>query len=211
MAGYSGYSKSNNAVAAESDGRYPASVLAKRLRVSADAVRAVLTTSEWHHSSKYYNRVHYYDGAALIALAENPGATDEAVVEALGIDAEDVEAARRDLERLRAWRKPAADVVVHEDCVVEWIEWTGTRARPKATEMRAEGARVEVKGKTATVTLADGRSFTKRTATNGFYFRKKPAARPAAEGSEAVAFGTETAVTAGGPVSEDAARLSLST
>lgn len=66
MAGYDLYSKSNNALKAESEGKFPASVLAKRIRkyfkgVTAADIRKAMCAGEWHHTSKYYNQTQYYD------------------------------------------------------------------------------------------------------------------------------------------------------
>ena len=61
MAGYSGHSKSNNAIDAERQGLMTASAAAKALKVSAAAVKDVLTPSEWHHTSKCFNKTSYYD------------------------------------------------------------------------------------------------------------------------------------------------------
>lgn len=73
MAGYDGYSKSNNAVEAEADGRYPLTtairIVARETGVTIKEARRVLNelgTSEWHHSSKYYNAVDYYDTTKAI-------------------------------------------------------------------------------------------------------------------------------------------------
>ena len=59
MAGYSGYSKSNNALDAEADGLFPASKL-KLKGVTAVKVREFFEPWEWHHTSKNYNRTNYY-------------------------------------------------------------------------------------------------------------------------------------------------------
>jgi len=73
VAGYSGYSKSNNAVAAEEAGLLTATAAAKALRAAglrgcdSRAVALVLNPAEWHHTSKMYNRTHYYDCRALLA------------------------------------------------------------------------------------------------------------------------------------------------
>jgi len=68
MAGYSGYSKSNNALAAEEDGRWPMTVarkiVAKKtgLKVAeAQQLLEKLHTGEYHHTSKRYNATRYYD------------------------------------------------------------------------------------------------------------------------------------------------------
>lgn len=66
MAGYNGFSESNNMTEAKSDGRLPASLLAKRIKkyfkgVTTKAVSESLHSNEWHHSSKRYNIVNVYD------------------------------------------------------------------------------------------------------------------------------------------------------
>lgn len=74
MAGYSWlHGKSNNAVRAEDDGKMVASKFAawarqwKRFRgCTASDVAAALIPSEWHHTSKFFNRVNYYDPADLL-------------------------------------------------------------------------------------------------------------------------------------------------
>lgn len=167
MAGYNGYSKSNNAVDAEQDNRYPASVLAKKLKVSTAAVKACLSPCEWHHSSSWYNKVDYYDGRLLVPLFENrmPNPADY-------YDEEELTEAAETLLRLRAWHGPAAadQSWKKTGCTVRWIEWSGTRRRPKATERNADGCSVEFNGRsTYLITLPNGRQFTKRHDANGFY------------------------------------------
>ena len=62
MAGYREFSKSNNAVDAEANGRYPASRIAKILGIPVEfVVKHAPHGGEWHHSSKFYNVVDYYD------------------------------------------------------------------------------------------------------------------------------------------------------
>lgn len=75
MAGYDGFSMSNNALAARNEGRYPASVVADRVAkfrrfrgCTAADVRAVLSASEWHHTSARYNRTSFYDLRDLASL-----------------------------------------------------------------------------------------------------------------------------------------------
>ena len=77
MAGYDGYSKSNNAVDAEADGRYPltkaARIVARETGVTIKEARRILQelgTGEWHHSSKFYNAVNYYDTTAAVKTIE---------------------------------------------------------------------------------------------------------------------------------------------
>lgn len=74
MAGYSWLNgKSNNAVAAENDGKMVATKFAKWVRrwkrfqgCNASDVAAALDPSEWHHTSKYFNKVNYYDPVDLL-------------------------------------------------------------------------------------------------------------------------------------------------
>lgn len=68
MSGYCGWRKSNNAVIAEYNERYPitkaSKVLAKKLNWSQVKARQFLEnqgTGEYHHTSKYYNETLYYD------------------------------------------------------------------------------------------------------------------------------------------------------
>jgi hypothetical protein len=68
MAGYNGYSKSNNAVEAEERGCYPltraTAVLADASRITRAEARRILVAIgpvEWHHTSKMYNATKYYD------------------------------------------------------------------------------------------------------------------------------------------------------
>jgi hypothetical protein len=77
MAGYNGYSKSNNAVHAENEGRYPLTIAAKILSsyfgVSQKKVKEFLKekgTSEYHHTSKFYNVTYYYDVNEIIEAQE---------------------------------------------------------------------------------------------------------------------------------------------
>ena len=73
MAGYSwDDGKSWNAVAAEADGRFPASFWVKWLRrwpryrgLTAADIRDIVPSSEWHHSSKYFNRVDYFEAGDI--------------------------------------------------------------------------------------------------------------------------------------------------
>lgn len=156
MAGYNWLAgMSNNAVAAYDSGLLPASKIG---RVPAALIEKFCRHVEWHHASKAFNRVKFYDPAEVLqtfGLAGDPEAADPAAVAAL---AEWTAAKNRGPQ-------------VYTNCRVEWIEWSGTLSRPRATERVAEGCTVSVKGQTATVTLPDGSTLTKRLTTRGFRFR----------------------------------------
>jgi hypothetical protein len=150
VSGYCGFSKSNRAVAAESAGRFPASVVARKLRLPVEFVKSV-GTSEWHHTSGWYNCTDYYD---LQEVAEY-AATEEGKAE---------------LEALR--QKPAKASKTHHNVRVEWLEWAGTRSHPRAIERKAEGCTVvDDGGAFYKITLPDGRSLKKKKDCNGLYIK----------------------------------------
>lgn len=73
MAGYCGWSKSNNAVAAEHEGKLPLSravaVVAREAGCTRKQARAALEAvgpCEWHHTSKKYNPTDYYEVAEAV-------------------------------------------------------------------------------------------------------------------------------------------------
>lgn len=81
MAGYmDDYSRSQNASAAEADGKLPLTravqAVAAEAGITQRHARAILERigpSEWHHTSKRYNRTDYYDvNEALIAACLEP-------------------------------------------------------------------------------------------------------------------------------------------
>lgn len=90
MAGYAGYSKSNNAIAAENGGRYPMTrakkIVSEALGITQAEARRRLEEqgpSEYHHTSKKYNVTNYYD-------------TEECINDALGIDPDTLTEADRE-------------------------------------------------------------------------------------------------------------------
>jgi hypothetical protein len=85
MAGYSGYSKSNNALKAEREGKFPKTIAQKVLRevllnvfsvkITTKEAKEILEKSvpcEWHHTSKNYNATDYYCiGDIILILADD--------------------------------------------------------------------------------------------------------------------------------------------
>ena len=144
MAGYFEFSKSNNAVAAEESGRYPATTLGKLLGVKPKAIKALLTASEWHHTSSHFNKTDYYDAGE----------------------------AQERLEELKAWQEPKAGEIIHPGCSGEFVDWSGTRNHPKATVVKFESLEVVEKGDWFTfiiqVTPVMVRKIRKGRNTNGF-------------------------------------------
>jgi len=148
MAGYSGYSKSNNAIDAEERGLMTASALAKKLGVTAALIEEHCEPEEWHHSSSWYNRVNYYD-------LDQP--SNETILKMQRIHKENK-------------AKAKAGGEIHLNCKVKWLEWSGSRNNPRCKEMCEFDAKVQVKGQTAYITFKNGEKLTKRLTTNGFSF-----------------------------------------
>jgi hypothetical protein len=154
---YSGFTnlKSVNAQIAENGGRFSATEMAKVLRskklfkgVTAKAIKNAVATLVWHHVGTYDVAVKYY-----------------------GI--KEVYKARRELrsEIVRLRKEKNNEVIkVYENCGVRWLEWSCTQSHPLAEERESEGARITVKGVTATIELEGGETFKKRLSTKGFDF-----------------------------------------
>lgn len=136
MAGYSGYSMSNNAVAAYENGEKPLSNWTKKAileileseglsnlqdlkKMSAKLLKEVcLVRTSWHHTSKMYNKTDFYS-------------VDSARVRNLS---------KAEIERLIAQDreyKPKEEVGIK--CRCRFLEWSGTRKHPKATEIEEIG------------------------------------------------------------------------
>jgi hypothetical protein len=145
---------SNNAIAAYDAGLAPAS---KIQGVPAALVRQFRSRAEWHHTSKAFNRTDFYDPAEVRAT--------------FGLIAHDDHQANPEAVAALAKSKAGAPPKTHSNCRVEWIEWSGSLKRSKATEHAAQGCTVIVKGQTATITLPGGATLTKRLTTNGFRFQ----------------------------------------
>ena len=162
MSGYSpDFSMSNNAIAAYENGLRPAS---KIPGVPAALVKEFCRPDEWHHSSKAYNRVNFYNPAEVRAI--------------FGLEvSEEFDADPRAVAALAVHKAGGSSAETHLNCYVEWIEWSGSLKRPTATERAAEGCTVVVKGQTATITLPGGQTLTKRLATRSFFFRTVKACR----------------------------------
>ena len=137
MAGYNGWSMSNNAVDAYDKGEKPLSKWTKReiinrienaikdgeveLKISMETLNKIpaktlkekcLTKSSWHHTSSHYNKTDFYD----IWWSGVENLTDE------------------DIERVEVKEKE-----VSEKWLCKFLEWSGTRKHPKATEYEEEG------------------------------------------------------------------------
>ena len=164
MAGYKGYSMSNNAVEAYLDGEKPMSKWTKTdiigaikelveneeliVKFSIEKLKKIplntlkdlcLNRSSWHHTSKHYNKTDFYsiDFVVLEKL------TDEVIAE--------LSETKNEKEESKA-----------ETRKVKYLTWSGTKKHPKATEHIEE---VEVVGNWAYT--SNGKKSIK---ANGFEF-----------------------------------------
>lgn len=165
MAGYNGWSMSNNAVEAYSDGEKPLSRWTKadifeeierkeiKLKCSIEKLRKVpvkvlkencLICFSWHHTSNHYNKTNFY--SLDIDRIEN--LTDERIEELIAKYKIDKSTKAKSSEE--KWK-----------CT--FLEWSGSRKHPKATEVTEEGM---IKGNW--FYRADGSK--KKIISNGFRF-----------------------------------------
>ncbi len=169
MAGYNGYSMSNNAVEAYQRGEMPLSKWTKteiieeieeavrckdlELKCSFSKIKKIpvkmlkqicLYKSSWHHTSNHYNCTDFYS----LDLSGLESLTDEKI-DAIISDC------RREQE------KPE-----EEKWICAFLEWSGTRKHPKATRIVEEGI---VKGNW----FFRKNGSKKSTKANGFEFIQK--------------------------------------
>lgn len=170
MAGYNGFSMSNNAVSAYEGGEKPLSKWTKAdiIKAIEDAIEkedlilicsveklkkipvktlksVCLYRSSWHHTSNYYNKTDFY----FLDLDRIAELTDEKI--------------DRIIENHKEEKSEKAIV---EKWKCAFLEWSGTRKHPKASEIIEEGI---VKGDW--FYRADGSK--KKTTANGFRFIEK--------------------------------------
>lgn len=165
MAGYNGFSMSNNAVSAYENGEKPLSKWTKKDILSG--IKAIdvelkcdfsklqkapvkvlkdlcLYCSSWHHTSSHYNKTDFYS----IDEDKVENLTDEQIEDAI-------------LSSKHIEEKPA-----EEKWKCAFLEWSGSRKHPKATEVIEIGV---VKGDW--FYREDGSK--KKTTANGFRFIEK--------------------------------------
>lgn len=176
MAGYHNYSMSNNAVAAYENGEKPLSKWTKAAIIAAadeylteaeDEQRETklawlraaslaklkdfaLQRSSWHHTSCRYNTTDFFSISERMLDAM----TAEDAVELLAKD-----------------EKPAPVAPARRPGVIEWLEWSGTRRHPKATERKLDGVEIEEKGAFYLVYKGGEFVFKKKIGSNGTFVK----------------------------------------
>lgn len=133
MAGYYGYSMSNNAIAAYNQGEKPwskwtkADILSEIRRKGRDITmfqkltvqelrKYCLARSSWHHTSSWYNSTDFYCVDDTCFLLDDDYIIDHII-------------SKREPKPVPTERKATC----------EFLEWSGTRNHPKATEVVEEG------------------------------------------------------------------------
>lgn len=159
MAGYNGFSKSNNAVTAEQEYKFPASVTARKLGVSTKAIQEFLCPCEWHHTSNYYNKTDYYDIEVYLALKNSEDIAHYCY------DEQEKQEYIETWEKLRSFKpeKPTENIYKAK---VKYLEWSGSRRYPKATEYKFENIEVTEKGQFYTFKTPHG-NVRKKIGSNG--------------------------------------------
>lgn len=137
MAGYCGYSKSNNAICAEQSNKFPLSKWTKAKiievlhenQINSDFINAISKCSfdflktrilkcyEWHHTGSYFNCTDYYE-VDLIDYDE----PKQILTEYAQFKQEKVQAKEQKKEQQREFYK------------CKFLTWSGSRKHPKATE-----------------------------------------------------------------------------
>lgn len=165
MAGYNGWSMSNNAVAAYENGEKPLSKWRKtdifeaieeqvEIKCSIEKLKKVpveilkeicLRCSSWHHTSSYYNQTDFYS----LDVKRIEELTDDKIEKLIS----DYKADKKNKPSEERW-----------ECA--FLEWSGSRKHPRATEVIEEGV---VKGDW--FYRKDGSK--KKTSANGFRFIKQ--------------------------------------
>lgn len=159
MAGYKNFSMSNNAAAAYADGLKPKTKFIKDDFLSVcyelkDSEKAaviekasikelrnnLLSYSEWHHTGSYYNKTNFY-------------IINDSLIEDLTAD---------ELKELLKPEQQEEEKPQHVRFI--YLEWSGTRKHPKATERTADGVRL---GNWITYADSDGRQRKKNVFSNG--------------------------------------------
>lgn len=156
--GYSGYSMSNRAVEAYASGEKPLSKWSKWdiiaqikkqypdiaqtydfKKVSLKKLRSLLEYTSWHHCSSYCNKIDFYSLGDLSEFKEADY-----------------------LKLLKKEEKEEKEEVKEVKARCIYLEWSGTRKHPKATEIEAVGI---IKGNWF---FPNDRNFKKSTTANGF-------------------------------------------
>lgn len=160
--GYSGYSMSNNAVAAYDNGEKPLSkwtksdiielvrdinpeIVNELKKLPLDVLKKkCLTQTSWHHTSSYYNKTNFYS-------------FDEDYIMDLTLDG--ILDWQNDVQKPK---EPEGQINNKYLGSFDYIEWAGTRKHPKAIKHHLDDVYIEEKGSFYIVTDKNGNELIKK-------------------------------------------------
>lgn len=164
MAGYDGFSKSNNAVAAEACGRFSLSAVSKKTKIPSSLIKKFIEPSEWHHTSSWYNSTNYYVLDEVLAVF---GKADD--YDADGYSSKCEYYSNPDaIKALAEFASLKKAKVIYKNCEIEWIEWGGSRRHPIANKYKEVGD-IEYEGGSFVKIILKNKTFKKKIGSNGFY------------------------------------------
>lgn len=168
--GYSGYSMSQRATEAYKNGEKPLSkwtkseIISRIKDIDKEKAQAfskvklsvlkdtILRYSSWHHTSSRCNRTNFYEVSTEI-------------IEEMAID---------DILNLTKKKDVKEEPVNKYRGTIRYLEWSGTRKHPKATEHKLEDVWIEEKGCFYLVTNDKGELvIKKKIGSNGTYVTRK--------------------------------------
>jgi len=160
MAGYNwNKGMSNNAIEAYWEGKKPIGKWAnyfKKYFPNLDGAilkeGLELSSSEFHHTGKYYNETEFYEKDTILSV--------------LGF----LEYRRKIRSLIKEKLKKKKEPRIYTGCVVRWLEWVGKYPKSHPEEYEAVNCVViEISSQFYEVILPSGRIFKKKKDTNGFY------------------------------------------
>lgn len=170
--GYSSdYSKSNNALEAERQGKFPlthaAKIAATNFGITQSQAKWLLEKigpCEWHHTSSHYNQTDYYD------------TNTDIIVDQVSSFIEDVNNKEDVIEYItNHYEKPTTtEQGYYAD--FDYIIWGGTRKHPTADEQHLKNVYIVEKGSFYYVYTSEGGDLVvkKKIGSNGTYVHKLP-------------------------------------
>ncbi len=167
--GYDGYSKSNNAISAQQNDIYPLTILAKKLKVKPQAIKTLVQPSQWHHTSKYYNKTNYYDGHKLIILVnDNLKYTPDNWE-----DQDDYEQTLQLYNKLKNFKTQKKDNYKSFTADVQYNIYTGTPKNFKIKKYKFNDIVVDQKGQFYYFHINDDQIIKKKKDSNGTIVRNR--------------------------------------
>lgn len=164
---HDGNRMSQRAFVAYEAGLVPAS---KIRGVPASLIHAHIPAEEWHHTGTFAAETNFYHPHAVRVVfgLEPPQDPEDGSCSCCGASPDP-----QAIAALHAHRHPPP-AQVFRDCKVEWTIWHGTRRHHWSERFCGHATTIEVRGVTATITLADGAVVRKRTNTGDLWWQGMP-------------------------------------